>query len=90
MILETGSHAAITLLRKDGASLGPYALLVEKCKELSGRAWRVTLCHICREGNKVADWIANWVVHLQVGVHVLESPPAGVIILLQADIRGIS
>lgn len=84
VILETASLVAVTLLRRDGGSLGPYALLVEKCRELLRQARREMMCHIYMEENMVGDRIANWAVHLHLGIHVFKPFPAGVIPLLKA------
>lgn len=79
----------IELIKKGTSMMGPQPTFVAICKKLLGLAWRVQVNHVYREGNGVADWITNESTWMSIGVYILESPPAGVESILQADAGGV-
>lgn len=48
------------------------------------------ICQVYREGNRVADWTANYALSLSVGSHRPLHPSSGVLGLLLDDISGVS
>lgn len=60
------------------------------CKRLVA-SWRsISVRHICREGNKSADYLANLGQQGEWGMVHLDDPLDGLIDLLQADAGGAS
>lgn len=87
--VDSDSTTAITLINEGDSNHSPHAVLIQECKALMASTG-CTLKHILREGNQVADKLANfgvdqedkWVSHI--------SPPDYVIPLLEADMRGVA
>lgn len=87
--IDSDSTAAIALIMEEAPTHSPYLVLIQECKALMASTG-CSLKHIYREGNKVADKLANigveqehkWVSHI--------SPPADIIPLLEADMRGVA
>lgn len=50
--------------------------------------WHVILSHTYREGNICADWLANWSIMRELGVHLLDNPPGELGSLLLSDVSG--
>ncbi|CAN1144589.1 Putative ribonuclease H protein At1g65750 [Linum perenne] len=57
--LQLDSRAAIALIQQTGEPSHQHALEVLACQELCRRSWVVKIQHTYREGNKVADFLAN-------------------------------
>lgn len=38
----------------------PYFTLIRQCKQLLARDWVVRICHVYREGNRVAYWTVDY------------------------------
>ncbi|KAK2401685.1 two-component response regulator ORR24 [Trifolium repens] len=68
---------------------GKIPTLVRRIKQLLQLNWQVHLSHTCCEGNRSADWLANFSYTLSsFNVHFLESPPRELRSLLFNDISG--
>lgn len=87
--IDSDSTTAISLINEEVSTHSPHVILIQECKALMA----ITGCplkHIFREGNQVADKLANlgvdqehkWVSHI--------SPPEDIIPLLEADMRGVA
>lgn len=55
--------------------------LIEKC-------WEVRICHVFREGNRVADGLAKLALAGNYGMQILRSPPSELLGSLHADAAG--
>ncbi|KAJ1403339.1 Ribonuclease H domain [Sesbania bispinosa] len=66
--VESDSLTAINLILKDLNLCHPYANWKQK-------AWQVVLSHSFREGNRVADCLANSAHNLDLGLHLFHNPP---------------
>jgi hypothetical protein len=51
---------------------------------------KIEICHVFREANRCADWIANYAHSLPIGLHYLPQPPIGLSSILLSDIVGIA
>lgn len=90
MTVVTDSIVAYEGLSDSCSRTGFNGGLLETCKELMSRNWKVVLKHTFREGNMVAGWIRNWAMRLSLGTHILDLPPIGLDSLHQVDSRGVS
>lgn len=87
--IDSDSASAIALIKGDGPVNSPQLVLIQECRALL-EATGCTLNHIYREGNQVADKLANmgvehedkWVSHI--------APPVDTIPLLEAAMRGVA
>lgn len=61
-----------------------------RCQGFIVRDWVVKFSHVYRKGNKVADSLANFAFSLDLGVHLLDSPPIISSRLLLDDVMGVS
>ncbi|CAN1820472.1 Putative ribonuclease H protein At1g65750 [Linum perenne] len=68
--VQLDSRAAISLLLQIGEPHHQHALEVLAFQELCRRDWTVKLRHTYREGNKVADFLANRGHDFPIGVHL--------------------
>ncbi|PNX95042.1 ribonuclease H [Trifolium pratense] len=63
--------------------------LVRRIRDLTNLNWHVQINHTWREGNKSADWLANYSLTLNsFDLHVLETPPREFQSLLFYDSSG--
>lgn len=58
--VELDSQVVLQLLEKDVSLLHPLGALVSCCKQFITHDWAVKLHHTYREGNRIADHLANW------------------------------
>ena len=49
--------------------------LVESCRGLMQRDWEIVLSHTCRQGNRVAHWLANFSLDFELGPSIVTDPP---------------
>lgn len=89
-ILETYSLIVKMFLSNDPGSSTDKRVVMEKCKVVIRRDWEVMVIHIYREGNTVADGVANWVLEQRIGYHLLTVPPDSISALLLAVMQGIT
>lgn len=77
------------LVLGEGEDAHPCAALVKSIRTLLSRAWNIRITHVRREGNRLADWLADYSHSLPLGLHKLERPPAGCGEILMHDIIGV-
>ncbi|CAN1256142.1 Putative ribonuclease H protein At1g65750 [Linum perenne] len=77
LAIQTDSKCAVQLLQKIGNNDHQHAALIIAYEELTRREWDVTLHHIYRESNFLADSLAAKGHSLSFGTHSVEtSDPA--------------
>jgi len=68
---------------------GNVPTLIRRIRDLKNMSWQVQINHIWREGNRSADWLANFSLSLDsFDLHVIETPPRELRCLLFDDISG--
>lgn len=88
MEIDTDSEQAISLIQNGPKRISPHKALIEDTKFLLQRC-NCSLSHILREGNKVADKLANMGVAQDEHVVILE-PPEEVRALVIDDMTGVA
>ncbi|KAL8143992.1 hypothetical protein V2J09_017024 [Rumex salicifolius] len=88
--VDTDSLLAFRLINKPVDGAHPLSSLLTLVKDSIGRRWDVRLRHCYREGNRVADDLADFAFSFPIGFHVLEGPPCRSLPLLLDDVRGVS
>jgi ribonuclease HI len=74
--VESDSKVLIDMVTKKKNFNGNIPTLVRRIRQLLQLNWQVHLSHTWREGNRSADWLANFSYTLSsFNVHFLESPP---------------
>jgi ribonuclease HI len=87
--VESDSKVLIDMVTKKKNFNGNIPTLVRRIRQLLQLNWQVHLSHTWREGNRSADWLANFSYTLSsFDVHFLESPPRELQSLLFDDISG--
>ncbi|CAN0916926.1 Putative ribonuclease H protein At1g65750 [Linum grandiflorum] len=88
--VQSDSAAAIAIL-SNGSSLDhQHALLVMQFQELCNQPKDVTLTHIYREANCVANYLANPGHSFTFGLHFINLPDRGLSHWFRYDIIGVS
>ncbi|KAJ1388403.1 Ribonuclease H domain [Sesbania bispinosa] len=88
VLLECDSMVDVKLVTDGVSDVHPYSFLVKRIRDLLVRHWEVKVCHIWREGNCVADCLANAGHDSAFGVHTLHLAPTYVSVFLQFDAMG--
>ncbi|KAL2326748.1 hypothetical protein Fmac_020175 [Flemingia macrophylla] len=88
--IESDSRQGVNSLFNEQERKSSYfSPLIQAIVELMEGDWMVRITRCYREGNKVADWMANYAYDLEVGLHVLDVPPLGCVKLLAEDSAGV-
>lgn len=88
--LESDSLTSVNLV-KNGCSMNhSCSNLVQSILDLCSREWQVHIAHTHREGNRVADILANDGVHSDMFTSLLHLPPHHVMDCLRDDMSGAS
>ncbi|KAF7822273.1 ribonuclease H [Senna tora] len=87
--IETDSATATTLIYDNSNGSHPCTQLINRIKLLLSRPWNVSIKHVYRECNKVADFMAKFGQELSHGLHVFEHVPEGCLDLLEQDGLGV-
>ena len=70
---------------------GNVPTLIRRIRDLKNMSWQVQINHIWQEGNRSADWLANFSLSLDsFDLHVIETPPRELRYLLFDDISDAS
>ncbi|KAF7805564.1 fasciclin-like arabinogalactan protein 12 [Senna tora] len=83
--IETDSATATTLIYDNSNGSHPCTQLINRIKLLLSRPWNVSIKHVYRECNKVANFMAKFGQELSHGLHVFEHVPEGCLDLLEQD-----
>ena len=90
LILEADSKLAINFVKEGVHDHHPLSGLVAHARRLLNQNWEVKLSHVFREGNCVADFLADFAHQCPLGVQILEDPPPGCGTLILNDASGVS
>ncbi|KAK3205344.1 hypothetical protein Dsin_019390 [Dipteronia sinensis] len=87
MVVETDSMAVIQLIAKNTNSNHPLFSIIKSCKSLISEEWDCSVKHVFREGNMVANGLANLGNALAVGVYYFEDPLSAIAAVFDNDVR---
>ncbi|XVF15275.1 hypothetical protein REPUB_Repub09cG0137100 [Reevesia pubescens] len=88
--LESDSLSAIKKLNEQPNAFDSNLHIIKAIKVLQQREWSCMIDHIYREANSCADWMASHADHLDLGLHLFDSPPGDLSPLLMADAAGVA
>lgn len=75
--IESDSSVAITLLSRSCPASHPYSSIISSINNFRARDWETRIPHVLREGNRVANFLANMAHSLDFGLHVFRDMPIG-------------
>jgi len=91
LIVESDSKILIDLVTENCKFSGSVSILVQRIRKLLALDWRVQFRHTWREGNRCADWLANFSFFLDsFNFIIMENPSNELCRLLFDDISGAS
>ena len=91
IILQMDNKACLEGLKNPDYHGGEHFHVLNNCRNLiNSFGCNISLLHCFREGNKVADSLANMGVELGVRVVFFETPPMPITYLLREDIVGVA
>jgi len=89
LIVESDSKVLVDMVSNNCKINGVIPSLIRRIQELLRRDWHTQVIHTWREGNRCADWLANFSFSLDSwNLLVLETPPSELRRLLFDDISG--
>ena len=80
----------MSLLINDTSSYHPLFNIVSSCKALLKSDWSCNIHHVYREGNNIADGLANLGHSLDLGIMFFEEPPSQILCALDDDFKGLA
>ena len=89
-MLEIDSKAVCHALLGGNCQVLSAANLLFKCKKLLSRGWEVSVLHVCREANRIADYLASLSLQQDYGFKVFEVSPHYAQTLITEDLLGYS
>lgn len=89
VILKVDSQLVAQNVKAPRMSMDMHMALVQAIKERLSRRWQIVI-HTYREGNAVADWLANEGLQSGSDNAWLEDPPHRIYYLLFQDIVGVA
>ena len=90
LLVEIDSQCIVQMFSNLEEMTNEYSPFVLSIKELINKNWHISVNHIYREVNYVADSIVNYAYDLPIGLHRLDSPPACVTHFLLHDMYGVA
>ncbi|RHN63570.1 putative ribonuclease H-like domain-containing protein [Medicago truncatula] len=89
IIVESDSKILVDMITENCNFSGTTPTLVGRIRQLLSLSWIVKITHTWREGNRSADWLANFSISMDfLDFHILETPPSELQSLLVDDIIG--
>ncbi|KAK4263275.1 hypothetical protein QN277_028711 [Acacia crassicarpa] len=89
VFVQVDCLTALSLVRSVDEHPNANASLLRSIQRLMQQDWRIRIAHVYREGNRCADFLANYALTLAVGNHTLEEPPDAMKNLLRDDAEGV-
>ncbi|CAN1824564.1 Putative ribonuclease H protein At1g65750, partial [Linum perenne] len=89
-IFKSDSHAAIEILKSEPRVSHQHRALVEEFHELCRRNWELAICHVYREANCAADYLANLGHSISFGFRFLMNPDSRLAYWLRYDLLGVA
>ncbi|KAH9670623.1 putative ribonuclease H protein [Citrus sinensis] len=89
LCVEVDSRCVTQLVKNNMVNPNEFSTLIRAIQELIRRNWRVEITHVYREANFAADYLATLACCLPLGLHVLNSPPKGVLQFMSQDNYGV-
>ena len=87
LIVESNSKILVDMITENCNFSGTTPTLVRRIRQLLSLSQTVKITHTWREGNKSADWLANFSISMySLDFHILENPPSELQSLLFDDI----
>ncbi|CAJ2669285.1 unnamed protein product [Trifolium pratense] len=87
--VESDSKMLVDMVTGNCNVNGNIPTLIKRIRDLKNMNWHVQFNHTWREGNRSADWLANFSLTLNsFDLHVLESPPRELQSLIFDDVSG--
>ncbi|KAL9444513.1 hypothetical protein AB3S75_017659 [Citrus x aurantiifolia] len=90
LLVEVDSLCVAQMIFKQVVMPNVSYALVAAVRDLFNRNWQVSLSHIFREANSVADFMANMAHSLPHGIHLFTSPPVGSYSIILQDMIGVA
>lgn len=91
LVLQMDNEACVQVIRGKEYQGGECHHLINHCRNLLACSdWEVSIIHTYREGNKVADYLANLGADQEERIRYFNSPPNEISNLLFADIMGVT
>ncbi|KAJ1384819.1 Ribonuclease H domain [Sesbania bispinosa] len=72
--VESDSSTTIFLSKKGDVQDHPYATILKKILLWKQKPWQLVSSHTYREGNEIADWLANSAHSKDLSLHMLSDP----------------
>jgi len=89
VIVESDSKVLIDMVANNCKISGTIPSMIRRIQEILQRYWHTQVIHTWREGNRCADWLANFSLSLDSwNLVVLESPASELQRLIYDDIFG--
>lgn len=89
VIIESDSTSIITIINRGNHENHSHKIL-NQISDWQQWEWELKVCHTSREGNRCADWLANWSLDQELGLHWLDVPPVGLARLIFSDASSAS
>ena len=93
IIFKMDSQVALEMIKYGCNKTHPCKPILDSIRSLINLDWNVNLVHCLREGNRLADSMANLAHSSQVrkkGTMIYQQPPSGCRNIMSEDIKGIS
>lgn len=90
VIVESDSAALISSINNSNCGQC-HNRLIFRILDWKKKDWQVIFSHTYREGNRCADWLANWSFHHQeLGTVMINHPPIELATIFSSDLAGAS
>ena len=90
-VVQLDNQACVQAITGDVEGSGECTHIINACRRLvRDSSWDIRVSHIFREGNRAADWLANYGVAQPLRFFVLEDIPLSFSRILEEDCRGVA
>lgn len=91
LIIQLDNLACVQMIQHKAAGRNECTHMLNQCLHLIYQeSWDVKIIHVYREGNRAADWLANYGVSQLLPIIRHSSAPPGLRPILAADLQGVS
>ncbi|KAF7822229.1 ribonuclease H [Senna tora] len=87
--VEADSLSTINMIKYVVDDSHPLRQIISEIRSFATRDWDLVFKHAFREGNRVANALANWAQTLDYGIKFYVVPPSCCSSIIQDDLRGL-
>ena len=88
-MVECDNQCLIKMILGEAETHSGDMPLINAINSFLTQDWEIKICHVYREANRAADWLAAFASQFPIGLKMIDQAPDGIKDILQQDYIGV-